>query len=129
MRPAIVTTLKLPEGKSQPLDSFLRYHLRVGFDHVFLFFDDATDSSAEVAAVFPPEKVTVIRRDASHKEREKQCKLYADLADCLESEVQARQQLNCEIAMEMANDMGLTWLVHIDMDEVRPRLQTTERVP
>ena len=42
---AVVSTLKMPEGRSKPVDSFLRYHLSVGFDHIFLFFDDPADRS------------------------------------------------------------------------------------
>lgn len=50
-RAGIVTTLRLPSGMSQPLRSFLDYHLAVGFKHVFLFFDDPNDESIRKQAI------------------------------------------------------------------------------
>jgi hypothetical protein len=119
MRVGIVTTLKLPAIRGRaPLESFIRYHLGVGFDHLFLFFDDPGDSALSTARTFPPNFVTAIPRDAEQREREKQCSRYDFLQDCLETEVQARQELNAQIAMQRSKELGLRWLVHIDIDEL-----------
>ena len=46
---AICTTLKLPDFGAAPLESFVRYHWAVGFDHIFLFYDDPDDPTLPVA--------------------------------------------------------------------------------
>jgi hypothetical protein len=40
------------------------------------------------------------------------------MEEFVDSEVQARQQLNAEVAMGMAVADGLHWLIHIDVDEL-----------
>lgn len=44
-RAAIVTTLRLPDDAGTVVRSFIEYHLRIGFAHLYLCFDDASDRS------------------------------------------------------------------------------------
>lgn len=81
MAAAIVTTLRLPAHADTVLVSFLDYHLAIGFQHVFIFFDSEVDPSlgahrvrlhcrathalpAEIARAYDPSRVTVIVRTA-----------------------------------------------------------------
>jgi hypothetical protein len=43
MKLAIVTTVKYAEGN---LNTFIRYHLSIGFDLIYLFFDDVDCDAA-----------------------------------------------------------------------------------
>ena len=113
---AIVTTLKHP---GEPLGSFLTYHFSIGFDRIFLFFDDEFDPMIPLAASFPG--VTVIKNDASLKAEWKKTRIYsrnADVTSFIDEEVMARQLLNVEVAVKLAHDFKIDWLLHIDHDEL-----------
>lgn len=113
----IVTTLI---NAGAVLDSFITYHLSIGFEHIFLFFDDPNDPSIEQARKYS--NVTITVNDDELKKRWKSSKLYA--ADKLMarrariSPITERQSLNVEIALELAREKGLDWLLHIDIDEL-----------
>ena len=118
---AIVCTLRLPEFAGSTLDSYIRWHVHIGFEHLFLFVDDPTRDvvSLAIGDAWPRELVTVIRRDAKLKERQEvECTLWGDLGRFYEDEVQARQSLNAELAVSMARARNLRWLLHIDVDEL-----------
>jgi len=110
-----VTTLKGPE---QTLLSWIEYHLGIGFDHLFLFFDDVNDSAIEYARRYPVEKVSVILCDIELRERQKSQPFYSFISPFLENEVIARQELNADTALLLAKEMGIEWLLHIDIDEL-----------
>jgi len=112
---AIVTTLK---NTGPVLDSFIRYHLSAGFEHMFLFFDDPQDPAVELARRYS--RVTVVLHDDKLREMWKQTRQYALLKDFfrfIDREVMARQMLNTEVAVGMALEKGMDWLLHIDSDE------------
>ena len=48
-RAAIVCTLRMPSHSSTVTRSFVEYHKRIGFSHMFLFFDVESPSEAYVA--------------------------------------------------------------------------------
>src|SRR3954468_11997920 len=106
-RAAIVTTLK---NAGAVLDSFIAYHLAVGFEHIFLFFDDAADPDLPRAAANL--RVTAIAHDAALRERWRALPQYAEQARFIDSEVMARQVLNVELAMQLARERGFDWLLH-----------------
>ena len=63
-RVAIVTTLRNTGGAV--LDSFIRYHVQLGFAHLYLFFDDPEDHAipsagrhTAVSAIRPPSPAAV----------------------------------------------------------------------
>lgn len=116
VKTAIVTTLVDAE---KVLDTFLRYHLHAGFDHIYLFFDDPTDRSIELARAY--EKVTIVVRDEELMERWRKTRvyeLYAQYKDYISKELIARQILNMEVACELAKQDNIDWILHIDVDEV-----------
>ncbi len=110
---AIVATVR---NIGRPLNSFIRYHLAIGFDHLFLFFDDPNDPSIADALTF--DRVTVIQHDKILREKWKKGKLYASLAEFIELEAMARQQLNAEVAIQLALERQFDWALHIDGDEL-----------
>ena len=122
-RVAIATTLRDAGGM---LDSFVAYHLHMGFAHLFLFFDDPSDPELERFAKHP--MVTAIPHD-SHLRR-----LWAGLpeyrtgGEFADSEVMARQVFNAALAMDWARQKQCDWLLHIDADELffTPRQSVAE---
>jgi hypothetical protein len=113
---AIVTTLRNP---GRALESFIKYHLSSGFDHIFLFFDHPDDSPVPWEAQLDP-KVTFILCDATMQEKWRRSKLYRidEVRQYIDSEVIARQMLNVEIAVGLALEKRMDWLLHIDVDEL-----------
>jgi hypothetical protein len=110
---AIVTTLR---NAGAVLDSFLRYHFAIGFAHIFLFFDDPNDPDLVRAASMP--NVTAIAHDSALRERWKDLRSYAEMAPSSDREVMGRQVLNAELALTLARERGMGWLLHIDADEL-----------
>jgi hypothetical protein len=107
------------------LDSFIRYHLAIGFAHLYLFFDRPGDPGLRTARTYPG--VTAIERDDALASRWRSCRQYPQLAGQLQRP-QARQLLNVEIAAGLALDAGLHWLLQMDADELfyLPRGSVTE---
>jgi hypothetical protein len=110
---AIVTTLR---DAGAILDSFIAYHLKLGFSHLFLFFDDPADPDLARLANHPD--VTAIAHDADLRARWQALPEYQTYADFIDREVMARQVLNAALGMDMARQKGLGWLLHIDADEL-----------
>jgi hypothetical protein len=108
----IVTTLRAP-GPS--VESFVRYHRRIGFDHIFLFFDDPLDPDRE--RVRGIDGVTAIPCDEQLRAEQRHLKKYSVMSRFMEKEVMARQILNVESAINRARDLGMKWILHIDVDE------------
>jgi hypothetical protein len=112
-RAAIVTTLR---NAGAVLDSFIAYHLAIGFEHIYLFFDDPADPDLPRLADNP--SVSAIPHDHALRLRWKTIAQYPAQADFIDSEVMARQLLNVELAMTLARERDLGWLLHIDADEL-----------
>ena len=110
---AIVTTLR---NAGPVLDSFIAYHLAIGFQHIFLFFDDPADPDLQCIDANP--RVTAIAHDAALRRAWEKLPTYPRMATFVESEVMARQILNASLAIEMARQRGHEWLLHIDADEL-----------
>jgi hypothetical protein len=110
---AIVTTLR---DAGDSLDSFVAWHLAIGFDRIFLFFDDPRDPDMARLAGRP--HVTTIAHDDALRDAWKALPEYAAFGHFADREVMARQVLNVGIAMAMARREGLAWLLHIDADEL-----------
>lgn len=110
---AIVATVR---NMGPPLNSFINYHLAIGFEHLFLFFDDPGDPSIRAAS--GRSQVTVIRHDDALRQAWKQGKMYDSLREYIPSETMARQQLNVEVAIQLALKKNIDWILHIDGDEL-----------
>lgn len=115
-RAAIVTTLR---DADLVIDSFIKYHLSIGFDYIFLFFDDPNDISIKRAEKYSD--VIVIRSDDRLHRMWERSQLYAEdkrIRRFINTEVMARQELNVEIAIRLALEKRIDWLLHIDIDEL-----------
>jgi hypothetical protein len=112
-RVAIATMLKNP---GPLLGSFIQYHLAIGFDHLFLFFDDPNDPSIAEAQQY--RNVTVIRHDKELLQKFIEKEVYAQIGHLIHSEMMARQQLCVEVALDLARQNDFDWLLHIDIDEL-----------
>ena len=110
---AIVSTLR---DAAPVLRSFITYHQAIGFERFFLFFDDPSDSSIAIAKSFP--SVTVIPNDEELHARWRTSARFPDAARVLTAEPMARQLLNVDMAIQMALESGIDWLLHIDVDEL-----------
>lgn len=113
-RLALASTMREPG--EQALQSWLRYHLAIGVDHVFLFFDDPQDPCQEVARAFPD--VTVILNNDALRARYATLSNYPRFARQSNTFHYARQMLNMELATQLAQAGGYRWLSHIDDDEL-----------
>jgi hypothetical protein len=100
----IVTTLRAP--KQQILD-FVNYHLNIGVDHIFLFFDDPLDSSVKEFEEY--DDVTSISCTKKH---------YDSLNVKRSNPTVDRQRANANFIFKNATKKGFSWLCHIDIDEL-----------
>lgn len=110
---AIVTTLR---NAGTTIDSFVAYHLAIGFAHIYLIFDDPADPELSRLASHP--HVTAMAHDSALRRAWTGLRLYAANADHVDREVMARQVLNVEHVMNLARQRGFAWLLHIDSDEL-----------
>lgn len=109
----VCTTLR---GEVHALRSFIEYHLAIGFEHIYLFFDSKDDPGIPLAREYPRVTVTPVDDELLHRQ-------FADtelphLVSLAKMEVMARQELNVEMAIRRARDGGFAWLLHIDIDEL-----------
>lgn len=128
MTVGILTTLRMPGNNAtcyKTIESWILYHLSKGIDKIFMFFDQCSGDSivneplAALCELEFPENVVVIRGGNELKSRlEQECVTWPDLHPFYTTEVTARQALNAELAMRMAVQLGLRWLLHIDIDEL-----------
>ncbi len=110
VRVAIATTLR---NADNVIDSFIRYHRAIGFDHLFLFFDDPDDPTLHVARRY--DGVSAIASDAVlHAQWETSSLFAARFVD----EVMGRQIVNVEVAIQRARERGIDWVLHMDHDEL-----------
>lgn len=100
------------------LDSFICYYLELGFATLLLYVDDPEDEAVAVASRYPAGRVQVRTHDESLREEWRQLPSWQRLRLYAETEVQARQQLNAEHAMDRALGLGMHFLLHVDSDEL-----------
>lgn len=124
-RVAIVSTIR---NAGAVIKSFLHYHLSIGFEHIFLFFDDPHDDS--IGQVENNPQVTIIRHDDELRRAWEKTRAYAEFGSIRRyidpdlslsdspSSVIARQSLNVGVAIELALEKKFDWLLHIDGDEL-----------
>lgn len=119
-----VTTLKAPLNETL---MFVNYHLNMGVNHMYLFFDDPNDNCIDALADY--KKVTCIRCDSNHWENllaQQSEALDRDwtqieplqLRQTLSSSLDHRQILNANYAFQLAQQDGYDWLIHMDSDEL-----------
>lgn len=111
--PVIVTTLR---NAGALLDDFIAWHRAVGFNRLYLVFDDPADPDRLRVARWPG--VEAIACDVAWRARWRGSPLFADLEASVDQEVMARQLLNVSVVADIARDAGFDWLLHIDVDEL-----------
>mmetsp|Transcript_20341 Transcript_20341/g.60661 ORF Transcript_20341/g.60661 Transcript_20341/m.60661 type:complete len:210 (-) Transcript_20341:617-1246(-) len=123
-RAVLVITLLLPEGGAAPLVSFARWHLHVGFEALYLYFDDARAGVPvgwlALNEVFSgdPRIVRARRSGSLCAEQRAACVSWKKFGAFETFEVQARQCLNADHAGLIARLCGIRWLMHLDADEL-----------
>lgn len=101
------------------LESWVRWHLWIGFERLYLFFDDPHEvDSMALARACGGDAVRVIKRDEELRRHWERQPSWAGHYNTFAKEVQVRQVLNVQVAMELARDEGITWLLNIDSDEL-----------
>ncbi len=113
MRAGIVSMMRNP-GKV--LETFVHYHRKLGFSDFIILFDDPDDPDITVAQHLPG--VTAVPVDEEVKRAWQSQRHYAHCKDHVEQTVGARQLLNIEYGFNTALEMGIDWLLHIDIDEL-----------
>lgn len=113
MRAALVTTLR---SRGASLEDFVAYHLGIGFDRLFLFFDDPEDAAFDRCSGHP--RITAVRNDARLYEHWRRTPVFAGMRRFIHKEVMARQVLNAATAISMARQQSIDWIVHLDVDEL-----------
>ena len=115
------TVLGVPAAE---LETWIRWHLHVGFDLIFLFFDCDPDCDDEFFALEAARRqewdsrvIITFSDDRLREEQRRRDGRWRTLQPFLD-QVPARQELNVESALAMAAARGLRWLLHIDSDEL-----------
>ncbi|KAL1510935.1 hypothetical protein AB1Y20_005763 [Prymnesium parvum] len=115
-RAATVTTLRgVPAARVR---AFIRWHLRLGFSRLYLYFDEPRDAAAAAAAA-EGRRVRVVRCDGRLRHEWSQLRVYGAWGAAAEAMVEVRQMYNAEHALRAAHaEGGVEWLVHLDSDEL-----------
>lgn len=111
------------------LESFVRYHCYIGFECIFLYFDDPAEAAALSNFAASEQRCIITACDAAYwktrlaasemvaRSQTGEQRVFEDVALYWKQEVQSRQSLCVEDAIIRAVDRGLDWLLHIDADE------------
>jgi len=118
---AIVSTVKGVAAGS--LTAWCSYHLAIGFEQIFLYFDDPSERAA---FVWPPSHGASAHAVQVKVVDENQWSEWEQLGPAAlewlpraEAEVQARQALNALHALARCVAAGrIAWLIHLDADEL-----------
>jgi hypothetical protein len=120
-RAAVCSTMKDVRGR---IDSWVRWHLWLGFSRLYIFFDDSTETTSIEAAKAAAEPwgeravVALLRGSEALRAAWARQPSWASMGMNADRDVQVRQLLNAQLAMELARADGLTWLLHLDSDEL-----------
>ncbi|KAK8958433.1 hypothetical protein KSP40_PGU013632 [Platanthera guangdongensis] len=122
-RPKICITSSTSAGLEQILP-WLFYHKSIGVTAFFLFVEGkaAEPSVSEVLVSIPG--VKVIYRDRELEEKQAKSRIWNEtwLAGFFYKpcnyELFVKQSLNMEMAISIARDAGMEWIIHLDTDEL-----------
>ncbi|MBX2868707.1 MAG: glycosyltransferase family 2 protein [Acidiferrobacterales bacterium] len=112
-RVGIVSMMRDP---GEVLRTFVQYHRSIGFSDFIILFDDPCDSDIALASTL--EGVTAVAVDEGVRDAWRSLRCYDQCKDFVDNTVGARQLLNIEYGFNLAMEMGVEWLLHIDIDEL-----------
>ena len=97
------------------IESWVRWHLHVGFERLYIFFDDASETeSAELARAAGGSAVHTLMRDSDVlRQAWKRQPSWHGVGKDADHDVQTRQLLNAQLSMDLAKAGGLVWLLHL----------------
>lgn len=125
-RAAVCTTGEAVGGR---IDSWVRWHLSLGFERLYIFFDDALEVEvARRAMELAPQAVVCRVSGGSLRQEWQRTPSWASLGGRAEREAEVRRLLNVQLATLLAQEAGLGWLLHIASDELflpEPTADTT----
>jgi len=98
------------------LETFIAYHLSIGFDYIFLFFDNPEEKY--IGKYLGKRGIVVIKNDKMLNRQWKRTPGFKKLSQFTDKDLIARQILNTNVALEMARRRKINWLLHIDVDEI-----------
>lgn len=112
---AIVSTMA---DAGEHLDFFIQYHKAIGISWFYIFNDDNSQETFNIANKY--KNVKVIHKDKEYFEKVKETPVFENTKkrNLLEKEVMVRQEANVYIAAAEATLKGIDWLIHIDIDEL-----------
>lgn len=100
------------------LDSFIRYHQRVGFARIYLYFDDPAEKR-DIEGARGYADVEVVVRGEELAAAWARLPGWAALGEYADDDVQVRQMLNALHCLRRAEARdSIQWLVHLDSDEL-----------
>jgi len=115
-RAAIASTVKDVKDR---IGSWVRWHLHIGFERLFLFFDDPEEKeSMEIARKVGDKAVVIIKRDKELLKEWQDLPSWEGHKDVAEDEIQVRQVLNVQFCMRLCRKECISWLLNIDSDEL-----------
>jgi hypothetical protein len=103
----IFTTIRAPLNDTL---AFVNYHINIGIDHIYLFFDDPDDQAVDVLS--PDKRITCYRCNAGY---------WADKANDLpksDLSINVKQEINSRVAINISREKGYKWICHLDGDEL-----------
>jgi hypothetical protein len=129
MRVGLVATVREPLEK---LIHFVNYHLNVGIDHLYLFFDDPDDPAANrmtdprvtgtrCSSAYWKEQLQRLSHGDLQSIRERSPELYKHfMIDLVQPKVtiETRQHINVAVALRYAKSHNVDWIFHVDGDEL-----------
>jgi hypothetical protein len=104
LKVCIVATIRAPLRETL---MFVSYHLNVGIDHIFIFFDDPQDQA--ISALEDNNAVTCVRCDESY---------WQENGGQRPTAVEARQCTNNSIGLIHARKADMDWAIFVDHDEL-----------
>ncbi len=113
MRVGIVSMMREPGALLEP---WVHYHKRLGFSDFIVLFDDPEDEG--LAAADGHSGLHGVPVDDGVRKQWRQLRHWQECGEHTDSTVGARQMLNIEYGFNLARELGVDWLLHIDIDEL-----------
>ena len=111
MKIALVLTVK---NEARILRDNLRYHNAIGVDHIFVYFDNSTDTGR--ASINDLDFVTVTNSVSLEKYQHQS--ILDKFTSHAEEHHTARQCLNTYDALQLCREQNYDWLISLDADEL-----------